>query len=218
MSALAPPFARLLAAARAAAGAAAPAADAVLALGPAAGGGVTPLPAVDALPERLLVLGWLGTHRDARVPLLRSLWDLEEAARATGRATIALRFAPLVGPGAPLPSQLATARLDARTERALLEPLLEADAVDGLARLLAGAVPWRGWYEVCGRDAVTVGELAVMAAAGAWGAPVAAVAAWEPAAEVLAAQGLAEWAPWAAACGVTPRPIAAAMPAGAVRS
>ena len=217
---LAPPGPRLLAAAearaleRARASALEP--TAVRVLGPALGdrGAVTPVPACGA-HERVLVLSWIGAHRDAREPLLARLWDLEEAARATRRPVIVLRLAPVVGAGSPLVAHLAgRPRLDARLERSLVQPVHEDDVVEGLARLLAGPVEWGGWYEVCGPEPLTVGELAACAAAGALG-PAAATPAWEPATSVLRAQGMAEWQPWARACGVEPRRITGAVAAPA---
>jgi len=81
------------------------------------------------------------------------------------------------------------------------------DAVAALARLLSGALEWRGWYEVCGSDALTVAELAEHSTACTFGRSVAEPA-WEPAPGVLGAQGMAEWEPWARASSVTPRRLA----------
>src|SRR5690349_22288706 len=84
---------------------------------------VTPIPADDE-SSRILVLSWIGAHRDAREPVLSRLWDLEEAARATRRPTLVLRLAPLIGARSPLIAQLARRpRLDARLERSLIQPI-----------------------------------------------------------------------------------------------
>jgi nucleoside-diphosphate-sugar epimerase len=124
---------------------------------------------------------------------------------------LVLRFAPLVGPRSPLCAQLAGGvPLDARLARALVQPVHEDDAIAGLASALAGQLEWRGWYEVCGADPLTVGELAAAAVAGRFGR-AGTPPAWEPAPEVLRAMGLSEWEPWAGACGVTPRGLAAAV-------
>src|SRR5206468_9787591 len=155
--------------------------------------------------EPVLVLSWIGAHPDAREALLQRLWELEEAARAAAPRVLVLRFAPVVGAGSPLVARLAESpRLEARLGRSLVQPIHESDAIEGLAQLLSGRVEWRGWYEVCGSDALTVGELAARSAAGAFGRPNARPA-WEPSPGVLRAQGMIEWEPWAYACGVTPR-------------
>ena len=206
------PFERLLAAAWERVGAMGVARERVRVLGPMGGtdAGVTPWSVSDA-DERVLVTGWIGTHPDATVPLLARLWALEEAARAGGLPVLVLRFAPLVGQHSPLCAKLAGGPpLDARLARALVQPVHEADAIEGLARVLAGHVAWHGWYEVCGADPLTVGELAAAAAAGRFG-PAAVAPAWEPPADVLRAMGLSEWQPWASACGVTPRSVAAGV-------
>jgi len=217
---LAPPGPRLLAAAearaldRAGAAAIEPASMLVLGATPGDRGAVTPVPA-DGDYERVLVLSWIGAHRDAREPLLARLWDLEEAARATRRPAIVLRFAPLIGASSPLLAHLARRpRLDARLERSLIQPMHEDEAVEGLARLLAGQVEWAGWFEVCGPEPLTVGELAAYVAAGALGSAEAAPG-WEPSPAVIRAQGMAEWEPWARASGVTPRRITGAVVAPA---
>jgi uncharacterized protein YbjT (DUF2867 family) len=217
---LAPPGPRLLAAAwerargRAAAAVIEPAR--VRVLGEVAGpdSAVTLVTADDA-HERVLVMSWIGAHPDTREPLLERLWKLEEAARATGLPTIVLRFGPLIGRRSPLLALLAQGlRLDRRLEHSLIQPLREDDAIEGVARLLAGRIEWSGWYEVCGPDARTVGELRAAAVAGALGSFDAAPA-WEPSAGVLRAQGVVEWRPWADASGVTPRRVDASAEAPA---
>src|SRR6266516_4199530 len=55
-----------------------------------------------ATGDRILVLGWIGAHPDARAETLRKLWALEERCRATPLPTLALRLGPLVGPASPL--------------------------------------------------------------------------------------------------------------------
>jgi len=156
---------------------------------------------------RVLVLDWLGTHRDARVPLLRAAWDIEEAARAASRHVLVLRLAPLVGPASPLVAWLASRpKLAPRLARAIVQPVLEADVVRSLAAALAGRVAWEGWFEACGPDPVSVGELGALAAAR--GPAVSAVAAaCEPSETILTAQGLAEWQPWSDAFGVAPASV-----------
>ena len=205
---LAAPASRLLAAARARLDAAAFDPTRLHVLGPAASRDdeVTPLPAAGA-EGRLLVMSWIGAHPDATDRLLAALWRLEEAARATGLPVLVLRLAPLVGGGSPWSAQLAgRPRLDAKLARALVQPIREDDAVAGLARACSGEVEWRGWFEVCGRDPLTVGELAEAAAGGAFG-QVDATPAWEPEPGVLRAMGLSEWKPWADACGIVPRSV-----------
>jgi hypothetical protein len=201
------PIPRLLAAARRQAGAAATDPARLAVLGPASGGpdSVTPIPARGTV-ERLLVMSWIGTHPDASDSLLASLWRLEEDARATGLPVLVLRLAPLLSARSPLCALLASRpRLDARLARSLVQPLHEDDAVEGLARVLAGRVEWAGWFELCGSDPLTVGECAEAAASGAFG-PTEGQPAWEPSPGVLRAMGLSEWEPWARASGVTPRP------------
>ena len=209
---LAAPASRLLAAARLAAGGAAVDPARVQVLGPALARGeaVTPLAPASA-EERLLVMSWIGTHPDATEPLLAALWRLEEDARATGLPVLVLRWAPIVGPASPWCALLAgRPRLDAKLARALIQPIHEDDAIAGLAAALAGHVAWNGWYELCGSEAFTVGELAEAAAAGALGA-IDAAPAWEPAPGVLRAMGLSEWEYWARASGVTPRSVLAGV-------
>ena len=153
--------------------------------GPASTGGAEVTPATPAAgAERLLVLSWIGAHPDASDPLLAALWRLEEAARATGLPVLVLRLAPLVGAHAPGCAHLATRpRLEPKLARALVQPVREDDAVAGMAAVFAGRVAWAGWYEVCGPDALTVGEFAAAAASGALG-PIEAAPAWEPAPEI----------------------------------
>lgn len=214
---LAEPAPRLLNAAWALAGPNAFARARVGVLGPAraAADAVTPCSMMGSI-DRWLVLSWIGAHPDARDPLLVALWALEEEARATGLPTLVLRLAPLVGPDSPLLALLKTRpKLDARLERALVQPMLEADVVAGLAKFLDGSAAWTDWYEVCGPDALSLGELAQLAQADHFGA-LEAIAGWEPAPTVLRAQGLSEWDAWTRATGVAPRSILTPLHAGHV--
>ncbi len=213
--ALAEPAPRLLEAAWALAGPRAidPARVGVIGPAQAAADAVTPC-TLNAMIDRWLVLSWIGAHPDARDPLLAVLWTLEEQARATGLPTLVLRLAPLVGPRSPLLALLRSGpKLDARLERALVQPVLESDVVAGLSNWLDGSAMWGDWFEVCGPDALSVGELIQLTQAGHFGALDAAPA-WEPSPAVLRAQGLSEWDAWALASGVTPRSIFATQHAG----
>ena len=212
---LAEPAPRLLAAAWVRASDAAMDLRGVGVLGPATDDAqaVTPCVPNDTL-ERWLVMSWIGAHPDAGDPLLAALWGLEEAARATGLPTLVLRLAPLISRHAPLLSLLAQRpALDARLARALIQPVLEADVVAGIARFLTGAGLWNDWYKACGPDAISVGELAQFAQAGQFG-QVAALPAWEPSPAVLRAQGLSEQDAWTRATGLAPRSVLAATPQG----
>jgi uncharacterized protein YbjT (DUF2867 family) len=156
---------------------------------------------------RVLVLSRLGAHPDARAKGLRQLWNLEENARATGLPTLTLRLAPLLGPATPLWNQLRRQPRLGREKEWVIQPVVETDVVSALARLFSGKVPWEGWYEVAGREAFTLGELAALAARA--GAPdVTSPAAWEPALPEIGEQRLAESGPWLEAFGVAARPLA----------
>ena len=214
-SALAEPAPRLFEAAWMLAGPRAidPARVGVVGTAHAAADAVTPC-APNATIERWLVLSWIGAHPDARDPLLAALWALEEAARATGLPTLVLRLAPLVGPRSPLLALLRdNPKRDARLDRRLVQPVLEADVVAGLAKWIDGSAVWGDWFEVCGPDALSVGELIQLTQAGHFGALDAAPA-WEPSPAVLRSQGLSEWEAWALATGVTPRSILTPQHAG----
>ena len=212
---LAEPAPRLLEAAWALAGPDAIDPARVGALGPAhaAADGVTPC-SMNATIERWLVLSWIGAHPDARDPLLAALWAREEAARATGLPTLVLRLAPLVGPRSPLLALLKNhPKLDARLERALVQPVIEADVVEGIAGLINGPFDQSDWYEVCGPDPLSIGEFAQLAQAGHFGA-LAGAPGWEPSPAVLRAQGLSEGDAWARATGVAPHSILSPLHVG----
>jgi hypothetical protein len=165
-----------------------------LAIGLADRPGAVDVPALAARigAERNLVLGLLGTHRDARASELRELWDLEEAARATGLPTLALRFGPLVGPGSPLWQRLAS-RPRLRRPALLVCPVAEEDALLTLARALTDPARRAGWYEVAG-EPMRLDELVGLASGpGERRHPK---GAWEPPLRVLEEQRLADPEPW----------------------
>jgi uncharacterized protein YbjT (DUF2867 family) len=151
--------------------------------------------------ERVLVLGWIGTHRDSAVASLRELWAIEEAARGSGAPTLVLRLAPLAGDRSPLCELLRRADPPRSLRRHLVQPVLESDVIETLARAFDGRAAWQGWYEVCGPDVLTVEELAAVARrTRAAGVPPA----WEPPAAMIAAQRLAESDAWREHFGITP--------------
>lgn len=203
------PLARLLAALEGrgctvAEGGAEDARGATLVAGPAGDG--TRFPSDAAGCARVLVVSLLGAHPDARAPLLRSLWRLEEDARASGLPVLTVRLGPLVGPGCPLWGMFATRPALPRGGRHLLCPVVEEDVVESLDRALAEMDAWSGWYEACGSEPLTMAELSALAG----GRPVAGAPApaWEPALEVLLEQRLAESRPWLERFGLAPGPIA----------
>jgi len=161
-----------------------------------------------ARPFRVLMLSRLGAHPDARAPGLRRLWRLEEHVRGGGAPTLTLRFAPIVGPGAPLWNRLrARPRLGADASR-LLNPVLEADAVETLARALDGRAAWRDWFEVAGPEIWSLSELAGLAAELG---PARDRGAWTPPREELAEHRLAEAGPWCEHFGLGPAPLSATL-------
>ena len=85
-----------------------------------------------------VVLGPLGTHRDAALPRLRAWWEIEEMARASGLPVLALRLAPLVGPTSPLWLRLRSGERPPRGDRVLIQPVAEADVVATFTRIEAG--------------------------------------------------------------------------------
>ncbi len=156
---------------------------------------------------RLLVLTRIGTHRDARSRALRACWHLEEAARATGLPALVLRLGPLLGPRSPLWLRLRARPRLPRGGAKLLNPVVEEDVAETLARALDGRASWEGWYEVAGREAWTLAELCALAAAA--GPPLAAGSgAWEPPLEEMAEHRLAEAGPWLAHFGLETQPLA----------
>ena len=153
---------------------------------------------------RVLVLGTVGTHRDAQAARLRALWELEEKARATGLPVLALRLGPIVGPGSPLWLRLRSGESLGRAAQALLQPAAEDDVRQVLGAALAAAADWAGWYDVVGPEALTLEELAALAREGSL--PRGA-GAWEPALEELREQRLCDARPWIERFGITPRRV-----------
>jgi len=156
---------------------------------------------------RVLVLTDLGTHRDARAPALRAMWDLEEIVRALPLPSLVLRLAPLVGPASPLWLRLKSRPRLPERGRALVQPVAEEDVIETLDRALRDSRAWEGWYELAGHEVLTLAELAALAAAS--GAPAARDSgAWEPPLAELAEHRIAEPEPWIERFGVRPAPIA----------
>ena len=157
---------------------------------------------------RWLAVSRVGAHPDARAAALRALWELEERARASGLPVLTLRLGPLVGPRSPLWLKLATRPALPRGGRQLLNPVCEEDALETLARALAGRAAWEGWYEVAGPEVVSLAELGALAAE--WpeepGAGVG--AAWEPPLAELDEHRLCEAGPWLGHFGLDVRPLA----------
>lgn len=156
-------------------------------------------------PARRLVLGWIGTHRDARDHRLRAAWELEERARAGGSPALVLRLAPVLGDGEPMWQRLGTRpRLGRRAHRPL-QPVLREDVLTTLERALDGAVPWEGWFELCGDEVLTLGELSALAPSPGPNGD----GAWEPPLEILDEQPLAESSPWSERFGIRPASVTA---------
>ncbi len=166
----------------------------------------------DSRPARWLVFGWIGTHPDARSPVLRRSWRIEEACRASGFPTLVLRSAPLVGGSSPLWLRLARegpGRLGSRP----LQPVLERDFVTLVRRVAAGAGPDSGWYEIAGPEILTLGELADLARSNvpAGSDP----GHWEPEPAVLREQPLVEPEIWMRAFDVVASRVAHAVESAA---
>lgn len=154
---------------------------------------------------RVLILGTVGTHRDARAARLRALWELEEKARATGLPVLALRLAPIVGPGTPLWLRLRSGEAFSRAAQALLQPVAEADVRKALGTALAAEADWAGWYDVVGPEALTLEELAALARRE--GSLPRGAGAWEPSLEELREQRLCDARPWIERFRITPRRV-----------
>ena len=152
---------------------------------------------------RVMVLGTLGTHRDAHVARWRELWTLEEKARASGLPVLALRLAPLVGPQSPLWLRLKTGEGLPGRGRPLVQPVAEEDVRATLASALTAEADWTGWYDVAGPEPLTLAELAALARRD--GALPHGAGAWEPAAEELASQRLCDPRPWSERFRIAPR-------------
>jgi len=172
-------------------------------------------------PDRLLVVTRLGTHPDAVSPRLRECWALEERARASGLPVLVLRLGPLLGPQSPLWLHLGTGPALPRGGAKLVNPVVEADVVETLARALSGRAPWEGWYELAGPETWSLAELTGLARPA--GTPRGTVAGgWEPPLAEIEEHRLAEAGPWLGHFGLEPRPLAeraaawAAAPAGTV--
>ncbi len=154
--------------------------------------------------DRILVLSWIGAHPDARAQVLRRLWALEEACRATALPALTLRLGPLAGPDSPLWRKLAHSKPAPRLARKLVHPVLESQVVDVIDRALRGGSAWNGWQEIGGADIMSLGECATLAR----GSGLTGAGEWEPDLEVLAEQRLIEPAVWARWSGIEPRPVA----------
>jgi uncharacterized protein YbjT (DUF2867 family) len=155
---------------------------------------------------RRLVVTRLGTHRDAREPLLRACWAWEEEARAAG-PTLTLRLGPLLGPASPLWLRLRSGPRLPRGGRKLLNPVAEEDVVETLHRALAGVGPWEGWFEAAGPGTWSLAELADLARTSGPRLPVGA-GAWEPPPAELEEHRLAEAGPWQERFGLAPASLA----------
>jgi len=157
---------------------------------------------------RLLVLSLVGAHPDSPAESLRRLWRLEERARGTGLPVLTLRLGPLVGPRSPFWLKLRRRPRLPRGGRKLINPVVEADAVETLVRALDGRVSWEGWYDVAGAEAVTLAELAEWASTAD---PVSAgPGAWEPPLDVIEAQRPCDSAPWQEHFGIDPTLVSSA--------
>ena len=153
---------------------------------------------------RVLVLSRLGAHPDARARSLRALWELEEHVRATGMRSLTLRLAPLIGPESPLWLKLRSRPQLPKGGRGLIQPVAETDVVETLDRLFRQDGKWEGWFEVAGRETLSLAEMVELAAAAGPGRDG---GAWEPPLEELAEHRLAEPEPWIERFGVEPRPV-----------
>jgi uncharacterized protein YbjT (DUF2867 family) len=147
---------------------------------------------------RWLVLGWIGTHPDAKAAVSRRAWQIEEACRATNIPTLVLRCAPLVGAQSPLWRRLAHARPGAGAGRPF-QPVLEDDVVSLIRHVASGAPPHDGWFEVAGPEIMTLGELAEHARRHASGNDA---GEWEPDPDVLRELPLVEPEIWMRAFGI----------------
>ena len=152
---------------------------------------------------RVLVLGTLGTHRDAHVPRWRQMWTLEEKARTTGLPVLVLRLAPLVGPQSPLWLRLKSGEPLPQQGRPLLQPVAEVDVRATLTAALTARADWLGWYDVAGPEPLTLAELAALARRE--GVLPQGAGAWEPPAEELAQQRLCDPRPWSEHFRIEPR-------------
>ena len=159
-------------------------------------------------PFRVLMLSRLGAHPEAKAPALRRLWRLEEHVRGGGAPTLTLRFAPLLGPRAPLWNQLRSRPSLPSGGRQLLNPVLESDAVETIARALDGRAAWKGCHEVAGPEVWSLAELRDLAVGTG---PALRPRGWEPSLEEMAEHRPAQSGPWSAHFGIAPRRIADAL-------
>ena len=207
-----PPLPRLLAALEGRPEAAAGAETLVLTSGSAADPAALDAMLADwsARPKaRALVVGALGTHPDARSGRLRALWAIEESARAR-LPVLALRLAPMLGPRSPLWLRLRSQpALPDRGEK-LLEPVVESDVVETLARALADGGEWAGWCGVSGPEALTLAEIRALAEPGERLPRDS--GAWEPPPAELSEQRLCDGGPWRARFGIEPRRVTQEAP------
>jgi len=152
---------------------------------------------------RVLTLSLVGAHPDAKARRLRELWEIEERARGSGMPVLTLRLAPLLGPDTPLWQRLRTAPKLPRGGRQLRSPVCEQDAIESIHRALEDRADWDGWYEVAGEEALTLAELASLAAAAGPALPRN-TGAWEPPLEEMAEHRLCEAGPWKRHFGIEP--------------
>jgi hypothetical protein len=159
-------------------------------------------------PFRVLMLSRLGACPEAKAQTLRRLWRLEEHVRGGGAPTLTLRFAPLLGDQAPLWNQLRARPMLPRGGRQLLNPVLESDAVETIARALDGRAAWEGCHEVAGPEAWSLAGLRDLARGTG---PALRPRAWEPSLDEMAEHRPADSGRWSAHFGIAPRPIADAL-------
>jgi uncharacterized protein YbjT (DUF2867 family) len=156
---------------------------------------------------RVLVVSLLGAHPDAKEKRLKALWQTEELARGSGMPVLTLRLAPLVGPQSPLWRHLRSRPRLPRDGAQILNPVCEEDVVETLDRALRGAAVWDGWYEVAGEEAMTLAELAALAARSGPPLPKGA-GAWEPPLAEMKEHRLSEAEPWRRHFGMSPASVA----------
>jgi len=155
---------------------------------------------------RVLVLSSLGAHPDARAARLRWLWMVEEHARGSGLPVMTLRLAPLIGPQSPLWLKLQRQPRLPGGGAKLLNPVVESDVVETLARALDGRAKWEGWHEVAGPEVWSLAELRALARE-AGPPPRGEDGAWEPPLRELAEHRLAEAGGWLEHFSMRVRPI-----------
>jgi len=159
---------------------------------------------------RVLVISLLGVHPDARERRLRRLWEVEERARGSGMPSLTLRLAPLVGPQSPLWLKLRSRPRLPRGGRQLLNPVFEDDVVETLDRALSDRAPWDGWFELVGEEAMTLAELAELAASGA--SLPRGSGEWEPPLAEMREHRLSEARPWREHFDLQPASVRQAVP------